>query len=244
MKPVPPTFGINLPEGFLQGVVGQPRRYPSFPEPEPDLEQLADVSLRLKEAVEILLRDRGDVLDSSVKVRDLPSVADYVLNVITPVLEGIVAGSEPSFTAMDQTISPKTYNFTNTAIKLVDLWDSVFNDRPTRIEGDIANSQININQRARLVRFHAHFTIEALANEDLQFQLRRNDVETIWDTIIAGAGAGRPTDANLIGISGPAIEEGENLSIWVRSLDPTASVEFFDSAFIAEWVPFPYRLGG
>lgn len=242
MKPVPPTFGINLPEGFIKGVAGQPRRYPSVPEPEPDADQLAETTLRLKEAVEILLRDRGDVLDSSVKVRDLPAVADYVLNVLTPVLQGIIDGAESSYTAMSQTISPKQYIFTDTASKLLDLWDVSLDERPTRIVGNTTDSQMDINSTAKGIAFHAHFSVELAVNEDIVFELRRNDATTLWETVISGAGNGRPVDADLIGISGPRVEEGENLSIWVRSLDPTVTVDFFDSAFIAEWAPYPYRL--
>lgn len=50
------------------------RRYPAVQEPVADVQQLANEVRTLKEIVEILVRERGEIEDSALVVRDLPFI--------------------------------------------------------------------------------------------------------------------------------------------------------------------------
>ena len=52
-------------------------RDPSFPEPAPTLESLLETLSALKEAVEILLRQRGNGEAAAVRVRDIDALTLY-----------------------------------------------------------------------------------------------------------------------------------------------------------------------
>ena len=232
--------------GFREGAslnefrAGRPRHYPAVPEPVADLDQLVEVCKLLKESVEILVRDRGDVLDSSVNVRDLPVVERLIFRGLLPFFEKLENSLTTNFSALYRDIveAGLEYAITNVPTKLPGLFDVVFNENTARMEAELPDQWVVVRRAARVVATTLHVVFTANSNETLRCTVFRNGVATAYETLVSGSGTTHKIAVDMTTYhafwSG---DTDETIDVYFSSEDPSINVKIYSAVFVTTFYP-------